>query len=395
MGVKFNSNPVRIKTPQVEAFFDADFHPSKEGLLALSTVEGNVHFVDVSKQTTVLSLDKWHKGSSIRKVRFSPDGKTLVTGAKVTKLYDLDAGVCIRKLDTSVSAGSGGSADGDGSARSDRVYSLVIVDHYLLATGHDSGTFNLWDYRTEKKPVMSISECSEYISDMDVNEGRKTIAASSGEGTLTAFNIRARRMELPQSELFDSSLTSVCFLDSRKKCLVGSDEGIIQFFNVNEWGNISTRYPIKNCTSITSIRRIADSTVLLGDDSGITRALNILPNRVINKWTHSGAHSTHSGVHSTHSDPHASTLAEPTSTKKQARDQTMPIEAIAVQPEYNLFVSVSSQNVMRINYELVTGDEEESKKCKNDFFSDLVEEEEEEEEESEEEEEGDSDDDSD
>ena len=351
MGLKFNGNPTTVKTPPVEAFFDADFHPNKDGLLALSTVEGNVHFVDVIKETTVLTLDKWHKGSPIRKVRFSPDGKTLVTGAKVAKLYDLDAGVCTRKLEAN---------HGEGDTN-DRIYSLLVADHFLLCTGHDSGAFNLWDYRTESKPVMTINECSEYISDMDINEAKRIVAASSGEGTLTAFNIRARRMEKPQSELFDSSLTSVCFLDNRSKLLVGSEEGTIEIFNCGEWGNISTRYPIKNCGSVTCIKRLVDSTVLVGDDNGNTLVVNVLPSKVFKNLTRDHVRIGDKNAHK--------------ASKEEKDGNQMPIETIAVQQSNNLIVSVSSQSVIRINYE-ETSDAEAAPSGRNDFFADLVEEEE-------------------
>lgn len=171
--------------------------------------------------TPVLSLEKHHKGTAIRKVRFANE-KTLVTAAKTVKLYDLDGGKLIRKIDN------------DGV----KIYSLLIVDNFLLCTGDDEGRFKLWDYRVKRGVAMELKESEDYISDLDMDSAKRIVLGTSGEGTLSAFNVRAKRLEPPQSELFDAGFLSVKFLESRKKVLVGSEDGALNIFNIGEWGNI-------------------------------------------------------------------------------------------------------------------------------------------------------------
>lgn len=220
----------------------------------------------------LMTLRKHHKGSSIRKVCFGDDS-LLFTAAKTVKVYDLDAGKTIRKI---------------GTASSDsRVYSMCVIDKYLLATGDDAGVFRLWDYRTSRGVAMELKEFDDYISDLDVQSDKRLVLASSGDGTIAAFNVRAKRMEPPQSELFEAGFNCILSLDARNKVLAGSDEGVISIFNKNQLGNISDRYPINSGISIERMLALGDSIVAVGCNDGKTLILNILPNKVVKElFTH-------------------------------------------------------------------------------------------------------------
>ncbi|KAI1301709.1 WD repeat-containing protein 55 [Halotydeus destructor] len=191
---------------ETSSLFDIAFHPSKPKLIAASTVEGHVLLLDGNQDScpVILTLEKHHKGSSVRKVRFA-DEKTLVSAAKTVKIFDLDSSKAIRKLE------NGGV----------KIYSLLVVDNYLLCTGSDDGCFKLWDYRTPRGCVMELNECEDYISDMDIDSAKRIVVASSGEGTLSAFNVRAKRLEEPQSELFDAGFQAVRYLEPCNKVLAG------------------------------------------------------------------------------------------------------------------------------------------------------------------------------
>ncbi|GFO47550.1 WD repeat-containing protein 55 [Plakobranchus ocellatus] len=101
------------------------------------------------------------------------------------------------------------------------IYCMVVTGDRFLATGDDEGVLKVGAQcpngrRSETAEDLGLrvcmgyenkrsKECEDFISDMIVDDNKKLIIASSGEGTLTAFNIRRKRMEL-QSELFDSEL---------------------------------------------------------------------------------------------------------------------------------------------------------------------------------------------
>lgn len=216
------------------------------------------------ERTLAYTIEGHHRGNPVRKLDFTPEN-WLVTASKTIKIFDLEKKKRVRKL-------VGGKC---------KVYSLLVVDNYLLATGDDDGCFRLYDYRTHPDaPVMEIKPCEDYISDLDVDVGNRMVVATSGEGTLTAFNIRARKIDQTQSELFDSAFNCVRILDTRGKVIVGAG-GVINIFNWKEWGNISDRFPIKKTTNIESIALLDPTHILFGDGDGRTRVASILPNEVL------------------------------------------------------------------------------------------------------------------
>ena len=54
----------------------------------------------------------------------------------------------------------------------------------------------MWDKRrTIQKPVAEYKEMEEFVSSMITDSGSRLLVCTSGEGTLTAFNTRAKKME--------------------------------------------------------------------------------------------------------------------------------------------------------------------------------------------------------
>jgi hypothetical protein len=54
----------------------------------------------------------------------------------------------------------------------------------------------VWDKRrTIQKPVAEYKEMEEFVSSMITDSGSRLLVCTSGEGTLTAFNTRAKKME--------------------------------------------------------------------------------------------------------------------------------------------------------------------------------------------------------
>lgn len=216
-----------------------------------------------------------HKGSSIRKLRFHND--YLLTAAKVVKVTDMKEQKVVRKLE----------ADGV-----KKIYSMLVVDDYLVCAGDDSGRFLLWDYRVERPIHMNEHKCEDYISDLDIDNRAKIVVASSGEGTLTAFDVRSRKMKEPQSELFDSGFTCVRYLEEKDKVITATEDGVMNIFNINGWGNISDRFPVKqNNTGECSI----DNMELLDDEEGVfvigcsdgkLETVSLFPHKVRNCITH-------------------------------------------------------------------------------------------------------------
>jgi hypothetical protein len=54
----------------------------------------------------------------------------------------------------------------------------------------------VWDKRRAiQKPVAEYKEMDEFVSSMITDSGSRLLVCTSGEGTLTAFNTRAKKME--------------------------------------------------------------------------------------------------------------------------------------------------------------------------------------------------------
>ena len=107
---------------------------------------------------------------------------------------------------------------------------LTVVDHWLIATADDDGWVKIWDYR-QKKATMEVKECQDYISDLAVGNDKRVLLATSGEGTLTAFHTKKKKMIL-QSELIDSEMLCVTFMKVRGGCMYFSINIILLIFRM-------------------------------------------------------------------------------------------------------------------------------------------------------------------
>lgn len=192
----------------------------------------------------------------------------MFSAAKSIKITDLNEEKVVRKIDNHK-----------------KIYSLLVADDYLVCAGDDEGNFKVWDYRVDRPVHLSLRECDSFISDLDIDSEKRLVVASSGEGTLTAFNIRARKMEQPQSELFDSGFQCVRFVEEKNKVIVGSEDGVINIFNNKQWGNISDRFPVKqNNSGLSSIDCMEmldeDGFLVMGSSDGTLQAVSLFPHKM-------------------------------------------------------------------------------------------------------------------
>lgn len=252
--IEFNSHAV-----------DITFHPCKE-VIAVGTMEGDIFIYSYSEESPnhkLMTLNNHKK--CCRALSFSSDGNLLFSASKdkSIKIVDMNTGALSQKII---------------KAHESPIYCLLPIDEYLIATGDDDGNFKVWDFRRQTT-IMENKQCEEYISDMTIDEQRRIIAATSGEGTLTAFNIRAKRMDL-QSELFESEFLSVTKVKNGKKVLVGTGEGAINIFNWGEWGNISDRFP-GHPESIDTMVALNNNIICTGSGDGNIRAVHMFPHRFL------------------------------------------------------------------------------------------------------------------
>ena len=215
-----------------------------------------------------------------------------------------------------------------------------------LVSGDDIGTVRLWDTRIcgnsnnqsqskyrmvannqnnnpfdnlMKLPTGCIQHWKvnhDYITDFETNTDGTTLFASSGDGTLSVFDVRyanrkgtRRSVQLAdinphdhttqqqqptqggkkstwetsgysQSDNQEDELLSLCLLKKSQKLLCGTQQGILSLFSYNIWGDISDRFP-GHPQSIDALLKIDEDTVLTGSSDGLVRAVQLLPNDLL------------------------------------------------------------------------------------------------------------------
>ncbi|XP_064421677.1 WD repeat-containing protein 55 isoform X2 [Latimeria chalumnae] len=261
----------RIRETPEDLVFEAivntiAFHPTRE-VLAAGDLDGDVYVYSYSPVEGG-NQELWSSGhhlKSCREVAFSHDGQKLFTVSKdkSVHLLDVEEGKLIKRFS---------------KAHSTAINSLLLIDENLFATGDDNGTLKVWDLRKEAA-FMETRNHEEYISDITIDQNKKLLLTTSGDGMLGVFNIKRRRFEL-LSEYQNGDLTSVAIMKRGKKVVCGSSEGMIYLFNWDGFGATSDRFAVK-AESIDCIVPISNNVLCAASMDGVIRAINILPNRVI------------------------------------------------------------------------------------------------------------------
>lgn len=204
----------------------------------------------------------------------------MITIAKTVKVHDLDATATIHTLKRN-------------DDQKTTFYSVTLLSNNIICAGDDNGKVFVWDTRTPEKPIFSSCDCEQYISGIDGRyEGRRIFVCSSGEGTLTAYDLRANKMIEPQSELFEAGFQCVKMVDANRKVVVGGEDGAIYVFNQGEWAHTSGKFSFTDDprnsgkSSIEGIDVLPDnSTFLTASSDGRLRALSLWPHKVVGSKT--------------------------------------------------------------------------------------------------------------
>ncbi|XP_078054177.1 WD repeat-containing protein 55 [Mustelus asterias] len=271
-----HSDDEEVKEPRVretpeDVTFDAivntiAFHPTRD-VIAAGDVDGDVYVISYSCEESA-NQELWSSGhhlKSCRQLAFSSNGQELFTVSKDKSIHILN--VEIGKLMTKIP-----------KAHSAAINSLKIIDENLFATGDDDGQLKVWDLRKETS-FMEMKNHDDYISDITIDQNKKILLTTSGDGTMCVFNIKRRRFDL-QSEFQDGDLTSLAIMKRGSKVVCSSTEGMIYLFNWDGFGATSDRFLVPG-ESIDCVVPITDNILCAASMDGVIRAVNIFPNRVI------------------------------------------------------------------------------------------------------------------
>ncbi|PIK50403.1 putative WD repeat-containing protein 55 isoform X2 [Apostichopus japonicus] len=240
-----------------------EFHPA-EPLLAASFIDGTIKLYSCKAQeepVEVWSTEGFKKSS--RSVRFTEDGESLVciSKDKSWKLFNTETGKVEREFV---------------KAHDAAISTVAVAGDKHVVTGDDDGRLKLWDLRFEKA-VFEAKQNEDYLSDIAVDETNRIVFATSGDGTMSTFNIKRRRFDL-QSENLHSELMCVEIVRRGRKVVCGGSDGSLNFYNWEEFGDISDRFP-GHPESVDFSCKILDDLICTGSGDGMIRAVNVYPHR--------------------------------------------------------------------------------------------------------------------
>ncbi|CAG8817987.1 27663_t:CDS:2, partial [Racocetra persica] len=134
----------------------------------------------------------------------------------------------------------------------------------------------IWDTRTGNK-LMEYSDHADFISDFAFRDDIKTLVSTSGDGTLSVYDIRKPDV-VAMSDNQDDELLSVTVVKNGRKVITGTQDGIINLFSWGKWGDSNDRL-VGHPNSVDTIVKITEDLVCTGSSDGIIRVVEILPNK--------------------------------------------------------------------------------------------------------------------
>jgi WD40 repeat protein len=200
--------------------FGLDFHPS-QNLVAVGLVSGAVSVYRYAVEANECVLDGSSgeplHGAAVRSVRFDPSGQFLLSTGTDMSLIVTDVAT-LRTVHRV------------GRAHESAVSAMTCFDTHSAATGDEAGVVKLWDLR-QRAETHKLHDNEDYISDLSFHPDRKRLLATGGDGYLSVFNPRAGKLDA-RSDNMDDELLSVRWIKNGKFAVVGTQEGVLNFWKV-------------------------------------------------------------------------------------------------------------------------------------------------------------------
>ncbi|RKP07606.1 WD40-repeat-containing domain protein, partial [Thamnocephalis sphaerospora] len=232
-----------------------DFHPSSN-LVAASLVSGKVHCFRYNAEDAnqeMLVLD--HHRKSVRDVAFSVDGNALfsVSRDKSFAAVDTETGKLLFQKE---------------KAHGIAINRVHAISHNWVATGDDLGRVKIWDSRMEKV-VQKYTENEDFIADLLYYGPKKRLLVAGGDGYLSVFDVRKPDL-VARSDNLEDELLSLAVVKNGTKVICGTQDGILDIFHWDDWGDIKDRMP-GHPSSVDTLCQWDDDLVLTGSSDGLIR----------------------------------------------------------------------------------------------------------------------------
>ena len=347
---------------------DFCFHPSKSTILAAGLVDGTVEIHEMilddqnddDELDTIISSTAVHTqllpskikmkeddnaesnkkratAASCRAVLFSQDGVNLYSGGSGGDLCSLDTEiVCsFSAHQENLRQKSIKWHTPEASYKSEPIQVLHEVcnstcsQHPLLVSGDEAGAVRVWDVRLmtsnvgnssnksnaattlcgSSKPtgcVLSWKKHEDYVSCIDQSSDGNYIMASSGDCTLSVYDLRMAttananksKQQLHQKTVWRSDdqedeLLSVVTMKHGRKVVCGTGTGVLAVWSWGTWGDVSDRFPMSDCTSGTNsldaLVKVDEDTLLVGCADGRICLVQLQPDEILGYLNSAGS----------------------------------------------------------------------------------------------------------
>ncbi len=158
--------------------------------------------------------------------------------------------------------------------------------------------------------ISSFHENTDFISSFGVDSSGDTLLAASADGILTVIDLRKGCKDFKQASLKkmekmeiepvklnpktvqgpfclhrksddqEDELLSMCIMKGGRKVVCGTQNGVLNFWSWNTWGDISDRFP-GHPQSIDALLKVDEETLLTGSSDGVVRVVQVHPDKLL------------------------------------------------------------------------------------------------------------------
>ncbi|TRM66823.1 WD40-repeat-containing domain protein [Schizophyllum amplum] len=267
--------------------FDLVFHP-KHPTVYTALLSGHVKAYTYDAQGNIASSSASSESPapafSIRTSKRSCRGLAITKDG--AKLYAAGKGKGLHTIDTL----TGKVSDTRAGAHESAINRVKCLTSWLLSTGDDDGVIKLWDPR-QRDATRTYTQHFDYITDFLWLEDKKHLIATSGDGSLSVMDVRAKTTKpIAHSEDQEDELLSIVMIGGGTKAVVGTQLGVLSIFNrISGWGDCVDRVPghpqsidaLCNLPDLSSLNVDTSRTVLTGSSDGFVRAVQVLPTKLL------------------------------------------------------------------------------------------------------------------